>query len=215
MKVTDLLPWLDMKGAITRTLLRDWPEMDSWLNGFFSHNIRDLVTKTVALDPQDSYTLIQEILWNCYKASTFKDPHEPIRKLGSEFLEDRRQARPAIKKLRDLLKKYPSQTGWIVARANAFCRTRSPDGHARFVYMGNQPISFAQAFDQFLASLDESFQWHVPGVKNGSFLHRFQAGTHQCRQPVGPVLVLLPNMRRSYSPIRQLMIVSSKNGSHT
>lgn len=174
-----------MKRELTRSVLREWPEMEQWLRNFISDEIKMLIRRTVVLDPQDSYFLVQEVLRNCYKASTFREPEKVLRDTDSQYLIDRRRAHPAIKKLRYLVKHYPNYVGWEVARATAICSTRNPQNHPKLSWVGTSPTSLSLIFDEFLKALDESFQRKdLPGVLRGSYLHRYQSGTLLYSKPI-------------------------------
>lgn len=164
-----LPPDVEIEQAITRIVSRDFPGMGPWLAKFLSvdrDETQKVVKETLLLDPQGSYWLLGEVLYHCYKASTFQDSDRKQRTRTSAFLTDRKQARPAIKKLRKLLKQYPRQVGWVIARAHLMQKNIS-------VKPGT---SLVQAFDEFLVCLDESFQDNVLGAKSGSFLHRYRSG---------------------------------------
>ncbi len=187
MKIADLPPWPNMKRELTRSVSHKWPEMESWLHSFMSddNDIKTLIRRTVALDPHDSYFLIQEVLRNCYKASTFREPEKDLRDTASQYLIDRRRARPAIKKLRDLAKQYPNYVGFEVARANAICSTRNPERHSRLSWISTSPAPLSLIFDEFMKALDESFQRDdVKGIRSGSYLHRYQSGTLLYSTPI-------------------------------
>lgn len=159
----------EIEQTITRIVSRDFPGMSPWLAKFLSAEREEalrVVKETLLLDPQGSYWLLEEVLCHCYKASTFQDLDRKQRTQAGDFLTGRKQARPAIKKLRKLLKQYPQQVGWVIARAHLMQKNIS-------VKPG---ISLVQAFDEFLACLDESFQDNVLGAKSGSFLHRYRSG---------------------------------------
>lgn len=186
LKKKDLPPWKDLRREVRRATVLLWPQMGSWLDLFLANpDAYDPIVKTILLDPQDSYFLLQEILWNCYNASNFKDAEKAKRTEASDFLTERHKAPRAIKKLRSLAKKFPNQTSWVVARANAICGTKFPQGHAKLSFVGSSSVPFSQIFDEFLAALDESFKRNdVPGVRCGSYLHRYKSGTLLYSKPL-------------------------------
>lgn len=174
-----------MRRDLTRSVLREWPEMESWLHCFMSDDIKTLIRRTVVLDPHQSYSLMRDVLLNCYKASTFTEPEKTFRDTANQYLIDRRRAYPAIKKLRDLAKRYPNYVSWVVARANAICSTKNSESHPRLSYSGSSPAPYSQALDEFMEALAKSFERDdVPGVRCGSYMHRYQSGCLLFSKPI-------------------------------
>lgn len=177
--IQGLPPWAELKKAIIQSALHNHPKMRLWFDDFFSGDeatLRKVITETLSYDPQGGLWLVVEVLWNCFKANTFNDPDKARRTLASDFIADRQRARPAIKQLRRLIKQYPDQVGLVIARANLMEKTADSTGETHVPLSMKPRIPLVRVLDDFLASLDDSFQQTIPGVRCGTYLHRYRSG---------------------------------------